>query len=82
MVVGIIGIIVTVWMAVWAYQVVNRHGGKLPWLWAIGAFVLWPVVITIAGIKYNETAMLVTGLIGLGFVVLCVVLGVGLVKPL
>ncbi len=82
MVVGIIGIIVTVWMAVWAYQVVNRHGGKLPWLWAIGAFVLWPVVITIIGFKYNETAMLVTGLIGLGFVVLCVVLGVGLVKPL
>ncbi len=82
MLVGIIGLIISIAMAVWIYQVVNKNGGKLPWLWAIGAFVLWPLVITIIGFKYNETAMLVTGLIGLGFVVLCVVLGVGLVKPL
>ena len=82
MVVGIVVLIVTIVMAVWIYQVVNRHGGKLPWLWAAGAFVLWPLVITIVGFKYNETAMSVMGLIGLGFVVLCVVLGVGLVKPL
>ena len=82
MVVGIIGLIVSIWMAVWIYQVVNGHGGKLPWLWAIGAFVLWPLVATIVGFKYDETAMSVTGLIGLGFVVLVVVLGVGLVAPL
>ena len=80
--VGIIGLIVSIWMAVWIYQVVNRHGGKLPWLWAAGAFVLWPVVIIIAGFKYDEITMSVTGLIGLGVVVLVVVLGVGLVAPL
>ena len=79
---NIIALVVATVMAVWVYEEVNSHGEQRPWLWAIGAFVLWPVVITIAGLKYNETAMLVTGLIGLGFVVLCVVLGVGLVKPL
>ncbi len=70
MVVGIIVLIVTIWMAVWIYQVVNRHGGKLPWLWAAGAFVFWPVVILFAGIKYDETAMQVVGCIGLGLTVL------------
>ena len=54
----------------------DRHDGKLPWLWAIGAFVLWPLVIIIAGFKYDEIAMQVVGLIGLGFVVL----GVALVR--
>ncbi len=70
MVVGIIVLIVTIWMAVWIYQVVNRHGGELPWLWAIGAFVFWPVVIIIAGIKYEENAMQIVGLIGLGLTLL------------
>ena len=79
---GIVWLIISIWMAVWIYQVVNKHGGKLPWLWAAGAFVLWPLVITIVGFKYDKTAMSVTGLIGLGFVVLVVVLGVGLVAPL
>ncbi len=70
MVVGIIVLIVTIWMAVWIYQVVNRNGGKLPWLWSAGAFVFWPVVILFAGIKYDETAMQVVGCIGLGLTVL------------
>ncbi len=73
MVVGIIVLIVTIWMAVWIYQVVNKHGGELPWLWAAGAFVFWPVVIIIAGIKYEENAMQVVGLIGLGLTLLGVV---------
>ncbi len=73
MVVGIIGLIVAIWMAVWAYQVVNRHGGKLPWLWAAGAFVFWPVVILFAGIKYKENAMQVVGLIGVGLTLLGIV---------
>ena len=68
MVVGIIVLIVTIWMAVWVYQVVNRHGGKLPWMWAAGAFVFWPVVILFAGIKYDEITMQVVGLIGLGLI--------------
>ncbi len=73
MVVSIIVLIVTIVMAVWIYQVVNRRGGKLPWLWAAGTFVFWPVVITIAGIKYDETAMQLVGCIGLGLTVLGVV---------
>ncbi len=73
MVVGIIVLIVAIWMAVWVYQVVNRHGGKLPWLWAAGAFVFWPLVATIAGYKYNETAMQLVGCIGLGLTVLGIV---------
>jgi len=73
MVVGIVVFIVTIVMAVWVYQVVNRHGGKLPWLWAAGTFVFWPVVILFAGIKYDETAMQLVGCIGLGLTILGVV---------
>ena len=71
--VGIVVLIVTIVMAVWVYQVVNRHGGKLPWLWAAGTFVFWPVVIIIAGIKYDEIAMQLVGCIGLGLTVLGIV---------
>ena len=82
MVVGIIVLIISIAMAVRIYQVVNKHGGKLPWLWAAGAFVFWPLVATIAGFKYDETAMQLVGCIGLGLTVLGIVLGVGSVAPL
>jgi len=75
--VGIVGFIVAIVMAVWLYQVVNRHGGNLPWLWAAGAFVFWPVVIIIAGFKYDEIAMKVVGIIGLGLIVLGIVTTIG-----
>ncbi len=75
----IISLVVAIGMALWVYQVVDRHGGGLPWLWAIGAFVFWPLTATIAGFKYNETAMKVVGIIGLGFVVVGIVMGVGMV---
>ena len=71
--VGIVVLIVTIAMAAWIYQVVNRHDGKLPWLWAAGTFVFWPVAILFAGIKYDETAMQVVGCIGLGLTVLGIV---------
>ncbi len=70
---GIIGLIVTIVMAVWIYQVVNRHDGKLPWLWAAGTFVFWHVASLFAGIKYDEYAMQVVGCIGLGLTVLGIV---------
>ena len=73
MVVGVVVLIVTIVMAVWIYQVVNRHDGKLPWLWAAGTFVFWPVAILFAGIKYDEYAMQVVGCIGLGLTVLGIV---------
>ena len=79
---SIISLIVAIGMAVWVYQVVNRHGGQLPWLWAIGAFVFWPLTATIAGYKYNETAMKVVGIIGLVFIVVGIVMGVGMVAIL
>ena len=31
---GIIGLIISSAVGVWRYQVVNKHGGKMPWLWA------------------------------------------------
>ncbi len=74
---GIIGLIISIAMAVWVYQVANKNGGKLPWLWAIGAFVFWPPVIIIAGIKYDEIKMSVVGCIGLGLIILGSVLGIG-----
>jgi len=37
----------------------------MPWLWAAGAFVFWPLVATVAGYKYDETAIMVVGLTGL-----------------
>ncbi len=76
---SIVSLIVAIVMAVWVYQVVKRHGGKLPWLWAIGTFVFWPLAATIAGFKYNKTAMMVAGIIGLGLIVLGIVMAVGMV---
>ncbi len=63
--VGIVVLIVSIVMAVWIYQVMDKHGEKLPWLWAAGAFVFWPLVAIIAGLKYNERAIMVVGMIGL-----------------
>jgi len=70
---GIIGLIISIAMAVWVYQVVNKHGGKLPWLWAIGALVFWPLVATLAGSRYDETAIMVVGLTGLILIVMFIV---------
>jgi hypothetical protein len=70
MVVGIIVLIISIAMAVRIYQVVDKHGGKQPWLWAAGAFVFWPLAAIIAGYKYNETAMQLVGVVGLGLTVL------------
>ncbi len=67
--VGIVVLIVTIAVAVWVYQVVDRHGGKLPWLWAISAIVFWPLVATIAGLIYKERAIMVVGMIGLCLIV-------------
>jgi len=82
MVVGIIVLIISIAMAVRIYQVVNKHGGKLPWLWAAGAFVFWPLVATIAGYKYEETAMQLVGIVGLGLTVVGVVMNFAVVAPL
>ncbi len=65
MISGIIGLIISIAMAVWIYQVVNKNGGKLPWLWSAGAFVFWPLVATITGYKYDDTAIMVVGITGL-----------------
>jgi len=72
--VGIVGLIISIAVAVWIYQVVNKHGGKLPWLWSAGAFVFWPAVIIIVGIKYDEITMQVVGLIALGIIILGIVM--------
>ena len=82
MVVGIIVLIISIVMAQWIYQVVNRHGGKLPWLWAAGAFVFWPLVATIAGYKYDETAIMVVGLTGLILFVMGIVVVIMLIPIL
>ncbi len=76
---GIVGLIISIAMAVWVYQVVNKHGGKLSWLWAIGTFVFWPLVATIAGFKYDETAIMVVGMTGLCLVVVGLVVVLSLV---
>jgi hypothetical protein len=75
---GIVGIIISIVMAVWIYQVVNRHGGKLPWLWAAGAFVLWPLIATIAGYKHDEASIMMVGIIGLCLFVLSIVVALSL----
>jgi hypothetical protein len=76
---SIVALVVAIVMAVWVYKVVNRHGGQLPWLWAIGAFVFWPLAATVAGFKYDETAMKVVGIIGLCLIVVGIVMAIGLV---
>ena len=76
---GIAGLIVAIVMAVWVYKVVDRHGGELPWLWAIGAFVFWPIIATIAGVKYDEATIMVVGSMGLCLIVLGIVMALGMV---
>ncbi len=76
---GIVGLIISIVMAAWIYQVVNKHGGKRPWLWAMGAFVLWPLVATIVGYKYEEITIMVVGLIGLCLFVLGIVVAISLI---
>jgi hypothetical protein len=79
---GIVGLIVALVMAVWIYLVVKKHDGQLPWLWATGAFVFWPLVITVAGFEYNETVMKVVGIISMCLIVLGIVMTIGLVSIL
>ncbi len=76
---GIVGLIISIAMGVWVYQVVNKHGGKLPWLWAIGALAFWPLVATLAGSRYDETAIMVVGMTGLCLVVVGLVVVLSLV---
>ena len=71
--VGIVVLIVSIVMAVWIYQVMDKHDRKLPWLWAAGAFVFWPLVAIIAGYKYNERAIMVVGMIGLCLILVGIV---------
>ena len=74
---GIVGLVVALAMAVWIYLVVKKHGGQMPWLWAAGALVFWPLVITIAGFEYDEFEMKVVGVSGLGLTVLGIVITIG-----
>jgi len=74
---GIVGLVVAVVMAVWIYLVVKKHGGQMPWLWAAGTLVFWPLVITIAGFEYDEFAMKMVGVSGLGLTVLGIVITIG-----
>jgi hypothetical protein len=74
---SIAGLIVALVMAVWIYLVVKKHSGQMPWLWAAGALVFWPLVITIAGFAYDEFAMKMVGVSGLGLTVLGIVITIG-----
>jgi len=76
---NILGLVVAIVMAVWLYKVVNRHGGQLPWLWAAGAFVFWPLVATIAGFIYDDFVMKVVGISSMGLIVVGIVMPIGLV---
>ena len=76
---GIAGFIVAIVMAVWVYKVVNKDGGQLPWLWAAGALVFWPLALTIAGFVYDDFTMKVVGTIGLGLTVLGIVITIGFI---
>ena len=75
---GIVGLIIAIVMASWIYEVVDRNDGQRPWLWAAGAFVFWPLVATIAGFKYDETPIMVVGIIGLCLIVVGILMGIGL----
>ena len=79
---GIVGLIVAIVMAVWVYEEVNSHGGQQPWLWAIGAFVFWPLIATIAGYKYDETALKMVGITGLFITIVGTMMVIGLVEIL
>jgi hypothetical protein len=70
---------VAIVMAVWVYEEVNSHGGQRPWLWAIGAFVFWPLIAIIAGFKYDETALKMVGITGLFITIVGIAMATGLV---
>lgn len=62
---SIVGLVIGIAMAVWVYNVLSKKGVQLPWLWAIGTAIIWPIFVTIVGFKYNEGAMKIVGIIGL-----------------
>jgi TPR repeat protein len=76
----IVQFFITIVMTVWVYKVVDRHGEPKPWLWAIGAFIFWAPVVTVAGFKYDETAMKVVGSIAL--CITAVILIIFVIMPL
>lgn len=71
---SVVGLVIGAILAVWVFQVVSKKNGQVPWLWAIGTFLLPAVFVTIAGFIYNETAMKIVGIVmivlSLGVVVL------------
>jgi hypothetical protein len=79
---NIIALVVATVMAVWVYEEVNSHGEQRPWLWAIGAFVFWPLIATIAGFKYDETALKMVGITGLFITIVGIMMAIGLVATL
>ncbi len=79
---NIVALIVAIVMAVWVYEEVNSQGGQRPWLWAIGAFVFWPLIATIAGFKYEQTALKMVGITGLFITIVGIVMAFGLVSSL
>ncbi len=79
---GAIGFIISLAVAVWVYLVVSRHGGKLPWLWAMGALLFWPLIATIAGYKHDETAIMVVGIFGLFLVMVGIMVAISLLPVL
>ena len=79
---NIIALVVATVMAVWVYEEVNSHGEQRPWMWAIGAFVFWPLIATIAGFKYDETALKMVGITGLFITIVGIMMAIGLVATL
>jgi hypothetical protein len=82
MLINTVALIVAIVMAVWVYEEVKSHGGQRPWLWAIGAFVFWPLIATIAGYKYDETVLKMVGITGLFITIVGLMMAFGLVAIL
>ncbi len=82
MLINTVVLIVAIVMAVWVYEEVKSHGGQRPWLWAIGTFVFWPLIATIAGYKYDETVLKMVGITGLFITIVGLMMAFGLVATL
>jgi hypothetical protein len=77
---NIVVLIVATVMAVWVYEEVKSQGGQKPWLWAIGAFMFWPLIATIAGFKYDQTALKMVGITGMFITIVGIAVAIGLVS--
>ena len=55
-------------IAFWVSRAASQAGDSKPWVWFILTFFIWPIMLPVAGFKFDRPDMKMAGVLGLGFV--------------